>query len=163
MASLIRSYSLASLAVFSLMLFVVSGCNNDKAGKPEVNNHAGHGHAHGHEHEEMPETFAAAVSVLKEHAPEIKEAFEAGKSEDVHDALHFLGELSEKMSALIDASDLTDDQKAQAKETSEVLFDQYMELDGTLHDPDSKLKYEDVSGKIDESLATLEALVPAAN
>src|SRR5690606_29348493 len=154
MASLFRSWGLASIAGVSFA--VVVGCSNEKPSPPAVESHA--------EHEEhaMPESFADAVEELKEHAPEIQAAFEADKPQDAHEALHFLGELSVKMVELIDASDLTDEQKTQAKEASEVLFDQDLRLDTeVLHDGSKELKYADVSNKIDESLAKLEALVPA--
>lgn len=148
----IRHFSSAAVAAVSLV--VLAGCGGKTAPPPA---------AHDHEHaEEMPETFSAAVAELQEHAPEIKEAFDAGKPEDAHDALHHLGELSEAMMALIDASTLTAEQKAEAKQASETLFDQYMRLDTeVLHNASTELKYEDVAGKIDESLAKLVTLAPA--
>ncbi|MEX2168917.1 MAG: hypothetical protein WD851_06385 [Pirellulales bacterium] len=149
----LRSIGLASIAGLSIV--VLAGCGG---GEPEPAPVADHDH----EHEEMPETFSAAVAELKEHAPEVKEAFDAGKPEDAHDALHHLGEMSEVMTDLIDSSTLTPEQKAEAKEASETLFDQYMRLDTeVLHDASTELKYEDVAGKIDESLAKLEVLAPA--
>lgn len=149
----LRNFGLASVAGLSILF--VAGCGDSEPTPVPVADH-------GHEHEDMPETFSAAVAELKEHAPEIKDAFEAGKPEDAHDALHHLGEMSAVMTELIDSSPLTPEQKTEAKAASETLFDQYMRLDTeVLHDASTELKYDDVAGKIDESLAKLEALAPA--
>lgn len=156
MLSQSRLYGLA--VVSGVALATSSGCNGNKPEKPEAGHHDSHGH-HSEHGEDMPETFVAAVNDIKEHAPEIKAAFVEGKPEEVHDALHHLGEIFESMNDLIDASDLTDEQKAQAKEASEALFDQYTRLDTeVLHEGSTELKYEDVESKIEEELAKLEAL-----
>ena len=147
----LRNFGLASVAGLSFV--VLAGCGRSEPEPAPVADH-------GHEHEDMPETFSAAVAELKEHAPEVKAAFDAGKPEDAHDALHYLGEMSGVMTELIDSSTLTPEQKTEAKEASETLFDQYMRLDTeVLHDASTELKYDDVASKIDESLVTLEALV----
>jgi hypothetical protein len=153
MSLFIRSVGYSILACISIVF--LAGCGDKPAPAPSAE--------HEHEHaEEMPETFAAAVADLQEHAPEVKEAFDAGKPEDAHDALHHLGEMSEVMTKLIDASTLTAEQKDEAKVASETLFDQYMRLDTeVLHAAKPELKYDDVAGKIDESLAKLVALAPA--
>ena len=151
MVSPARVYGFAIVAGISLV--VLSGCNGDKP-KPEAENHEEHGA------EDMPESFSAAVAELKEHAPEIKDAFEAGDPHDADAAVHHVGDILKAMPELIDSSDLTDEQKAQAKEAREALFDQYTKLDDMIHGLDTETKYEDVEGKIDEALAKLIALRP---
>lgn len=150
----LRYFGLASVVGFSLA--VLAGCGGSK---PEPAPVADHDHEHA---EEMPETFSAAVAELKEHAPEIKDAFEAGKPEDADEALHYLGEISEVMADLIASSSLTAEQKTEAMEASEALFDQYMRLDTeVVHGASTELKHDDVASTIDQSLAKLEALAPA--
>jgi hypothetical protein len=146
-----RQLSLAAIAAFSIV--ALAGCGS----KPKPAPAADRDHEHS---EEMPETFSAAVADLQEHAPEIKEAFDAGKPADADEPLHHMVPLLEAMPKLIDASTLTPDQKAEAKEVSEQLLNEYEKLHDTSHDG-GEAKYEDHAGKIDQALAKLVALAPA--
>ena len=149
----LRHFGLASVAGCSLVF--LAGCGGGTPTQPPVTEHE---HA-----EERPETFSAAVAELKEHAPEIKDAFQAGKPEDADEALHHVAHMLEEMPTLIDGSTLTAEQKTEAKDVSERLFDDYDKLHAVSHPggETTEVKYEDLASSIDDGLAKLEALAPS--
>lgn len=140
-----------------LGLLGLSGCENKTESgvkKPAAGDAAQDGHDHGdHKH---PETLAEAVTQLEEYKTTIKTAFEGGKPEDAHGALHDIGHLLESIPGLA-AKNAEGDADA-VKAAVEDLFDAFGALDETMHGGED-IKYETVAEKIDAAVAVIKGQV----
>lgn len=144
---LIRALTMCALTMLSI---TISGCD---APKPAVKADAGHDH--GHDHEELAiGNFSESVGTLRKFHDEIKTAFEAGKPEDAHEALHEIGHVLEALEQ--QATGVAPDKVEGAKAAVKALFDGYIKIDKSLHEG-TEIKYSDLSADLVANVAALEA------
>ncbi len=140
----------ASLCAVAMLTFSFVGC---EPSKPAANTKpAGES---GHKHEELAlGNFGESVGTLRKIHDEIKTAFDAGKPDDAHHALH---EMAETLTALEkQAADVPADKQEAAKAAVKALFDGYTKIDKAMHDGD-EIKYADFSDDLSKNVAALEA------
>jgi hypothetical protein len=104
-------------------------------------------------------SFPEAVQQLKEHRDTIKAAFAAGKPDESHEVLHDVGELIEKVPAIVAGTELVPVDMEQATAAAEALMEAFGKLDGAMHDEENATTYDDVAADIDTAFATLDAKV----
>lgn len=114
-----------------------------------------HDHTDEHDHA-VPTTLAGAQESLEHMGEEIKTAFEAGKPDEAHDALHDIGLVIQAVPEL--AADLGEQAKADAKQVHDDLMAAYMKLDDTMHGG-TEATWDDVSEQVDSAMAKLESLI----
>lgn len=158
------SFHRTVLQLFAVCLSVVAlicaGC--DDAGtadsqSPAANTDGDHDHnGHSHSHDDEPETVAEAVKILSEIRDEIRDAFKEDKAGDAHDPLHEVGHVLEDLESLVGKSELSDEDKTEAKEAVNTLFDLFTKIDDKYHGKEGA-EYDDVADKIDEAIKTLES------
>jgi hypothetical protein len=139
--------------VLCLALVIAPGCSRPTTVEGE--------HEHHHEHEARPESYAAAIVEIKEHAAEVATAFSAGKPGDAHDALHELGELLTSLPEVAGDTDLPKPEWQAVKDASQELLDAYGQLDQLMHGAKEKQSaaadtFASVSDKISAALQVLE-------
>ena len=155
----------------SLALFC-AGCGDGNTGNSTGSAGGHHGHDHGHDHshdhnghhhgdEDAPQTIAEAIDKLGTMRDEIRDAFHEDDPDKAHGPLHDVGHVLEKLESLIDESELSDADKAEAKEATNTMFDLYMSVDDTFHGKEGS-KFEDVADKIDEAMTVLESKTQVA-
>ncbi|WP_442506856.1 hypothetical protein SH528x_005729 [Novipirellula sp. SH528] len=158
---------------------------HDEDGHGHDHDDDGHGHDHDHgdakmidaskagldadalvhlDEAEMPENYADSVKLLVEMRDEIRDGFAAGNVEQADGPLHEVGHLLEHIETLVNNSSLSSDQKKQAAEAIESLFDLFGEVDARVHDEQSKAgkEYSDVAESVDASVKVLVDFVDAA-
>tara|TARA_R110002073_G_scaffold5624_28_gene34734 strand:- start:9617 stop:10219 length:603 start_codon:yes stop_codon:yes gene_type:complete len=115
------------------------------------------------DHAEMPDTYADSVKLLGEMRDKIRDGFAAGNVEEADGPLHEVGHLLEHIETLVAKSSLSDDQKKQAANAIESLFDSFGEVDARVHDKQGKAgkEYSDVTESVDASIKVLADLVDA--
>lgn len=140
-----------TLGLCAACMFVVNfaGC---EAPKPAANQKAAD---HDHDHEDLAiGNFAESVGTLRKFHDQIKTAFEAGKPDDAHDALHDIGHVLEALEKQV--ADVAADKKEAAKAAVAGLFDGYTKIDKAMHGGD-EVKYADLSEGLSNNVAALEA------
>lgn len=141
-----RAASLAAVAVLSVA-FV--GCEAPKPAAPAKEA------AHEHSHDDLAvHNYAESVGTLRKLHDEIKTAFEAGKPDDGHDALHKIGHVLEALEKQI--SEVAADKQESANAAVKALFDSYTKIDEAMHHSE-EVKYADMSEELSKNVAALEA------
>lgn len=145
---MVGRFLIRALTVCALSMFVVahSGC---EAPKPA----AGPGHTHDHEDLAIG-NFSESVGTLRTFHDKIKTAFEAGKPDDAHDALHEIGEVLTALEK--QAPDIAPDKAEGAKAAVKALFDGYTKIDKAMHEGE-EVKYADLGEELSKNVAALEA------
>lgn len=166
-----------SLPLFSagLLAMLLIGCEKKDAAPPDSapaaaeshddhehgEEHADHEHAHEHSQDHgshvIPDNYAAAVAMLKEHYEEIKTAFAADDADQAHDPLHCVGDLLEALPKLATAAQLTPEQTEAVQGAVDKMLDAYGTVDEALHHGE-KADYAAVSQTVDEQMQVLEGL-----
>ena len=113
---------------------------------------------HVHDHAQL-EDFGTGVTMLEEHYEEIKVAFEAGKPDDAHDALHCIGEILENLPRLAKQAELTDDQVTAVQQAVDKMFEAYGQVDDAMHHNQTP-DYAAVADSLDTEMAVLKKLAP---
>jgi hypothetical protein len=111
------------------------------------------------DHDDAPESYAEAVTLLKEHYSVIKNAFESGNDNEAHEPLHHVGHVLESIPDLAESAQLSSEQIEQVQQAVDEMFAAYGEVDKAMHaneEPD----YAAVSETLDTHMSTLEAAVP---
>ena len=86
---LLRAAGLCAVAMFAVTF---SGCDAPKPAQSK-----GDTHEHSHDEHLHTDNFAESVGTLRTLHDEIKKAFESGKPEDGHHALHDIGHVLEAL------------------------------------------------------------------
>jgi hypothetical protein len=162
-----------SLPLFSagLLAMLLIGCEKKDAAAPDSSpataeshddhehgdEHAAHEHGHDHGSHAIPDNYAAAVDMLKEHYEEIKTAFAADDADQAHDPLHCVGDLLEALPKLATAAQLTPEQTEAVQGAVDKMLDAYGTVDEALHHGE-KADYAAVSQTVDEQMQVLEGL-----
>ncbi len=143
---LVRALGLCVIATMGLGF---AGCEAPKpAANPQASEHA-------HDHEDLAiGNYAESVGTLRKFHDQIKTAFEAGKPDDAHDALHEIGHVLEALEKQVDT--VAADKQEGAKAAVQALFDAYTKIDKSMHGGD-EVKYADLGEDVAKNVATLEA------
>ena len=149
--------SLTWCSVFSLVVFMASGCQPANT-TSSTNNSAGGGDAHAE-----PASYAEAVSSLKECRDAVKNAFAAGTPAACDAAVHEASHLLDHIPELAEKSQMSEEDTAAVKSTSDELFDLFAQIHEGVHpggeiDAES-VGFDDLSPKIDEAITALESKV----
>jgi hypothetical protein len=144
---ILRALGLCVIAATAVNL---AGCD---APKPAANTQKVE---HDHDHEEglAIANFGESVGTLRKLHDQIKTAFEAGKPDDAHGALHSIGHVLEALEKQVNT--VAADKQESAKAAVKVLFDGYMKIDKAMHDAE-EIKYADLSEDLSKNVAALEA------
>jgi hypothetical protein len=127
--------------------------------QPSATVDADHDHEHGDAHE-LPETYAAALTEIKELRETIQNAFASGKAKEEGDApLHEIGRLLNHLAHLAEDAGLSGDDVASVKAAADRVFGSYSNLDTVLHsaEPIPEGTYDRAAESIDSGIAELEA------
>lgn len=146
---------IVSSAIAVGLLCLATGCGappTAPAPKADGHNHPDHA---------APTTLGGAVHELEELKGAIQTAFEAGKPESAHDALHEVGAVLTAAEKLVETG-AEADHRAEAATAVEGLFEAFGKLDDSLHS-NQAIAYSDVAEQIDSAIETLEAACPAGN
>lgn len=142
---IIRAAALCAVAMLTLSF---TGCEAPKPAAPKAD-------AHGHEHGDLAiHNFAESVGTLRKLHDQIKTAFEAGKPDDGHDALHDIAEVLEALEK--QTSEVAADKQDAAKAAVKALFDGYTKIDQAMHGAE-EVKYADLGEDLAKNVAALEA------
>lgn len=160
---------------------LVNPVSDDHGHDHEGHDHEGHdhdGHDHGdHDHGKInaadmgldadalvhldepdpPASLAEAVEKLAGMKTRIAAGFAADDVDSIHDELHDIGTVLEQTEELVDASDMDADQKKQAAQAVESLFEAFGSVDAKLHG-ETGSDYSEVASKIDEAVSALEGM-----
>lgn len=135
------------LCALGMLAFSLAGCEAPKpAAAPKADEHA-----HG---EPATANYGESVGSLRKLHDEIKTAFEAGKPDDAHGALHEIGHVLEALEK--QAAGVPADKQESAKAAVKALFDGYTKIDKSMHGGD-EVKYADMGEDLSKNVATLEA------
>jgi hypothetical protein len=108
-------------------------------------------------------TLAQAIAQMRSHRDTVKAAFESGKPDECHEALHDIGHLLEQLPSIAAKSNLATDAQAELKGATDTLMDAFSKLDGSLHGDTEAVSYDDVAASIDEALTKLDAIATPAS
>ncbi len=128
----------------------------------EHHDHDHHDHGHDHHAHDAPETLQAAVGELTELRDNIANAFASDDLKTADTEVHEVGHLLEALDSLAEKAELTEEQVAAVKQAQQSLFEEFAALDRTLHDKSDGKTWEEVSEKVNQAIADLQAVVPAA-
>ncbi|MEZ6063306.1 MAG: hypothetical protein R3C19_23410 [Planctomycetaceae bacterium] len=123
-----------------------------------------HGHGHGHAH---PESLPEAIAEIKELRDTVRDAFAKNDHDAAHGPMHDVGDLLGHITELAAKANLTDEQMATIKASTEELFDAFGAVDKAMHpgkdeNADPAAAWKEVAGKIDAAIDSLAAASPAA-
>lgn len=138
------------LAATAVVALALTGCPSTTP--PAIE---GDDHGDGHDH---PTTLVEAHDQLVHMSATIKQAFEAGKPGDAHDALHEIGHVIEAIPELAKKAGLTDEEAS--TKVSDDLMASFGKLDSVLHSDDVEVKWGDVSETIEAAMAKLASWLP---
>ncbi len=144
---LFRALGLCAVAALPIVL---AGCD---APKPAATTQKADDHGHSHDEPPMA-NYGESVGSLRKFHDQIKTAFEAGKPEDAHDALHEIGHVLEALEKQV--ATLPADKQEAGKAAVKALFDGYTKIDKSMHGGD-EVKYADLGEDLSKNVAALEA------
>jgi hypothetical protein len=105
-----------------------------------------------------PETYAAAVTQIKQYRDQIRDAFAAGTPEQCDEALHHAAHVLEHVPDLAIA-DLKEVDVAAVKSASVELTELLAKIHEGFHGNQPEATFEELSDKINAAIAALEAKV----
>lgn len=151
-----------------VMLPALIGCSKSQGpASPKTATVEEHAHHHnesgaGHDHDvedKPPASLSEAVKEVASLRDRIRAAFSKNDLKEADHYVHEIGHAFEHIGALVKKEALSEQQRKEASDAVEKLFESFGAVDDKLHDKAGK-SYAEVEEQVDKAVSTLESLVP---